>query len=156
MSVHKHLIVIPITSISRKEFSRLLLDQYDFLDEEFVLRNAFQLWVDYFLDPDGQWHANVEDEVHREYGGTLNKMAGRMTFREGRGTSLKDQIIYKNELVDNLASNVAKHISLVSSYVTRLMNEEELEDIVLSSEFEILVTEAHFRGRSVKVVVEEL
>jgi hypothetical protein len=156
MSVHKHLFVVPITTMSRKEFSRLLLDQYDFLDEDFVLRNAFQLWVDYCQDPDGQWHSNVEDEVHREYGGTLNKMAGKMTFREGRGQSLKDQIMYKNELVDNLASEVAKHISLVSSYVTGLMDEDELEDIVLSSEFEILVTDARFRGRSVKVVVEEL
>lgn len=156
MSANNHMFIVPITTLSRKAFSNFLSCNYDFVSHEFVLQNAVQLWIDYQQDPDGSWHTNVEDEIHREYGKYLSDIAGRSVFRGGRGSNLKDQICYKNELVDSLASEIARHISEVSSYIMDIAEDNEILDFVLDSEYELLVKEAWLIGKSVKFVIEEV
>lgn len=156
MSVSKNLFIVPISALSRKEFRNMLSGDYEFLDSDFVLRNAVQLWVDYNLEPEGTWHVDVEEEVHREYGREISRLAARAVFREGSFGDKKSQLDSKYELRDELASMVARHISEVSSYLMSLTDQEKILDIVLDSEYEIIISEAWIAGRSVKFVLEEM
>lgn len=156
MITNKHLFIIPISTLSRKGITELLFCGHDFISEEFVLQNAVQIWIDYQQDPSGGWHTNVEDEIHREYGKYLSDLAGKAVFREGRGVNIKDQIAHKNNLIDSLASEIAKEISEVSNYLMSITGEDEMLDLVLDSEHDLFVTEAWIVNKTVKFVIEEL
>ncbi len=156
MSASKSLFIVPITTLSRKAFREMLSGDYRFLDPDFVLRNAVQLWVDYNLEPEGYWHSDVEEEVHREYGSEISRLAANAVYREGASRNKKAQLDSKYELRDELASKIARHISEVSTYLMSLTDEEKILDIVLDSEYEIIISEAWIAGRSVKFVLEEM
>lgn len=158
MSVDKHVFIMPLQTMTRKSFEKYLKDQYDFLDYDFVLRNALQLWIDYLLDPDGEWYTNVEEEIHLNYGKNISAMAGRMVFRDGKQSNeVRDRRLgYKGQLVDTMVAEIGKHISAVSDYLSNRLDEEDIEDLVMDSEYEVLVQAAWITGRSVKFVVEEV
>ncbi|EBS0566317.1 hypothetical protein DTU56_24935 [Salmonella enterica subsp. enterica serovar Muenchen] len=157
MSVDKHIFIVPLQTMTRKSFETYLKDRYDFLDYDFVLRNALQLWIDYLQDPDGEWYTNVEEEIHLDYGSQISKMAGRMVFRDGKNDATRDRRIdYKQKLVDTMVAEIGKHITHVSNYISDRLEEEEIEDLVLGSEYEVLVKSAWMSGRSIKFVVEEI
>ena len=113
MSVDKHIFIVPLQTMTRKSFETYLKDRYDFLDYDFVLRNALQLWIDYLQDPDGEWYTNVEEEIHLDYGSQISKMAGRMVFRDGKNDATRDRRIdYKQKLVDTMVAEIGKHITV--------------------------------------------
>ena len=81
-------------------------------------------------------------------------MAGRMVFRDGKNDATRDRRIdYKQKLVDTMVAEIGKHITHVSNYI---LEEEDIEDLVLGSEYEVLVKSAWMSGRSIKFVVEEI
>lgn len=157
MCVDRHVFILPIQTMSNKDFSLFLKDQYDFLDTGFVLRNALQLWIDYLQDPDGEWHTNVEEEVHHDYGSYLAKEAGKIAFREGKNSATsRRNIDFKFKIVDSIATDIAKHISKVSTYLSNRMDERDVEKIALYSLFEVVVKSAWVSGRSIKFIIEEI
>lgn len=156
MSASKNLFIVPVTTLSRKEFREMLVGEYRFLDVEFILRNAVQLWVDYNLEPEGSWHSDVEEEVHRDYGSEISRIAANAVFREGASRNKKAQLESKYELRDEIASKIARHISEVSTYLMSLTDERKILNLVLDSEYEIIISDAWIAGRSVKFVLEEM
>lgn len=157
--------IVPASGLKGLTPLEFLKGKYDFLDPGFVVETAVQMYVDYLVeqtDPDaseGNWQLAAEDAVFREYIGTLKKVAKDIVFRDKSPRTAREignSLLSVSDIVDNLITDVTRHISEVSTYISSLPALYDIEDIVEDTHGELLVQNAYLRGKNIRFRILEV
>lgn len=146
------LIVMPIGSFSRRDFNQLLVDNYRFIEPDFVLRNAIQYIVDFAQCPDTSVD-RLEDEIENNYGSIIRKQVSRDLFGKRKRLFSEDE---RDNVVADEVNKISQHITEISTYLYDKLVPDNIIDFVYNAEYEIMVKSAWVSRSSIRVIMREI
>ncbi|EBW9734506.1 hypothetical protein DQR70_05880 [Salmonella enterica subsp. enterica serovar Oslo] len=152
--------IIPASGLRGLSPEEFFKGKFDFLDSGFVIETAVQMYLDYLIDgEDDSWQSAAEDAVFREYIGTIKSIAKRIVFRDKSPRTEIERsngLLAASDLVDKFISDITNHISSVSTYISNLPTASDLEELVQTTEGELIVQNAYLRGKNIRFRIVEV